>query len=90
VNAVALTDNPVLDGTSTSGQVTISGPAASGGQIVDLQSSDPRVTVPGSVVVTATQTTASFAVNTSVGPTGHVDVDRIDRNQQRQYSAQRR
>jgi hypothetical protein len=68
VNAVAVTDNPVLDGTSTSGQVTISGPAASGGQVVDLQSSDPRVTVPGSVVVTATQTTASFAVNTSVGP----------------------
>src|SRR4051812_13051027 len=68
VNAVAVTDNPVLDGTSTSGQVTISGVAASGGQPVDLQSSDPGVTVPASVLVPVGQSSAGFVVNTTAGP----------------------
>jgi hypothetical protein len=68
MSGIGLSENPVLTGRSTSGQVTISGAAPSGGQPVTLQSSDPtRVVVPASVVVAAGQTTATFPVNTTVG-----------------------
>ncbi|MGA9372957.1 MAG: hypothetical protein WBV53_14000 [Solirubrobacterales bacterium] len=67
MNAVSVTDNPVLVGSSTFGQVTISGPAPSAGQPVSLQSDNPNVTVPPSVVVAADQTTASFPVDTAAG-----------------------
>jgi trimeric autotransporter adhesin len=69
MSGIGLSENPVLAGSSTSGQVTINGNAPSGGQPVTLQSSDTtRVTVPASVVVPAGQTTASFPVNTTSGP----------------------
>jgi hypothetical protein len=69
MSAIGVTDNPILAGNSTSGLVTISGTAPSGGQPVTLQSSDPtRVTVPASVVVAAGQTTAGFSVGTTSGP----------------------
>jgi hypothetical protein len=69
MSAIDLTDNPVLVGSSTFGQVTISGPAPSGGQEVTLTSSDltNKVTVPASVVVAAGLTTATFPVNTMAG-----------------------
>jgi hypothetical protein len=70
VNAIGVTDNTVLSGDSTTGQVTLSGQAPSGGQSVDLQSSDTSVTlVPATVVVAAGQTTAPFSVNTTQGQT---------------------
>jgi hypothetical protein len=70
VNALSVATSPVLAGTGTSGQVTLSDVAPSGGQSVALQSSDPsRVTVPASVVVAAGQTSASFPVGTTAGST---------------------
>ena len=67
VSGIGVTDNPVLAGQSTSGQLTISGPAPTGGQPVSLQSSDGSVSVPASVVVPAGQTAASFTVGTTGG-----------------------
>jgi hypothetical protein len=71
VTTVGVTDSTVLAGTGTSGQVTISDPAPSGGKSVDLQSSDTSVTLPTTpattVVVAAGQTTATFSVGTTLG-----------------------
>jgi hypothetical protein len=68
VSAVSVAANPVLAGNATTGQVTVDGAAPSGGQPVDLQSSNPsRVSVPASVVVAPGQTSASFPVATTVG-----------------------
>jgi hypothetical protein len=68
MSAIAVTDNPILGGRSTSGQVTISGVAPSGGQPVTLQNTNPAdVSVPASVVVPSGQTTAGFLVGTTDG-----------------------
>jgi hypothetical protein len=67
MRAIGVTDNPILGGTPTSGQVTINGAAPSGGQPVALHSSDPTVTVPTGVVVATGQTTAGFSVDTTHG-----------------------
>jgi hypothetical protein len=70
MSAIGVTDNPILGGNSTSGQVTINGAAPSGGQPVTLQSSDPsRASVPASLIVPAGQTTTSFPVDTTDGVT---------------------
>jgi hypothetical protein len=76
VSGVSLGATPVLAGSGTTGLVTISDPAPSGGQAVTLQSSDPsRVTVPGSVVVAGGQTTANFSVGTNnLGPNVNVTI----------------
>jgi hypothetical protein len=65
VSGLSLAANPVFAGNSTIGQVTLDAAAPSAGQQVDLLSSDPSVGVPGSVLVTAGHTTASFAVTTT-------------------------
>jgi hypothetical protein len=65
VASVSATPNPVFAGNSTTGLVTVDAPAPSGGQQVDLQSSDSSVDVPASVIVAPTQTTATFQVNTT-------------------------
>ncbi len=68
MSSVTVADNPVLATVSTSGQVTISGNAPTGGQSVALQSSVPgRVTVPSSVIVAAGQKTATFPIGTTAG-----------------------
>lgn len=68
VASVGVSPNPVLAGSSTTGSVTLDAAAPSGGQTVDLMSSDAsRVSVPTAVVVAAGQTSASFAVNTTSG-----------------------
>jgi hypothetical protein len=67
MSGISATENPVLDGSSTSGQVTINGNAPAAGQPVTLQSDSARVTVPGNVVVAAGQTTASFSIDTTSG-----------------------
>jgi trimeric autotransporter adhesin len=70
MSAIGVTDNPILGGNPTSGQVTINGAAPSGGQSVTLQSSDPsRAAVPATLIVPAGQTTASFPVTTTDGAT---------------------
>jgi hypothetical protein len=67
MSAIDVTDNPVLAGSPTVGQVTISAPAPSGGQAVALQSDTARAAVPSSVSVPAGQTTANFGVSTTAG-----------------------
>jgi hypothetical protein len=75
VSGVSLAVSPVLAGTGTTGLVTISDAAPSAGQAVTLQTSDPsRVTVPGSVVVAAGQTTANFSVGTTAGSNVNVTI----------------
>jgi hypothetical protein len=70
VSDVTVASNPVLAGDSTTGQVTISGPAPSGGQTVTLESADSSVaSAPPSVVVPAAQTVASFPVSTGTAGT---------------------
>src|SRR6266700_3894325 len=52
---------------SSTGTVTLSGPAPSGGAVVSLSSSNPSVaSVPASVTVPAGATSATFKVNTSL------------------------
>lgn len=63
----SLTLNPtsVSGGNSSTGTVTLSGPAPSGGATVTLQSGNTSVaTVPSSVTVQAGQTSATFTVST--------------------------
>ncbi len=64
----ALTLNPasVLGGSNSTGTVTLSGPAPTGGATVTLSSSNPSaasIPAPGSVTVPAAATTATFTVN---------------------------
>jgi hypothetical protein len=68
MSALGLTDNPVLAGSPTVGQLTISGPAPSGGQAVTLSSNSARAEVPSSVIVAANQTKATFPITTTAGP----------------------
>lgn len=68
VTAVSCTPNPVKGGLNTTGKVTISGPAAPGGLVVTLGTTNAAVAAPasGTVTVPAGATTATFTVHTSV------------------------
>jgi hypothetical protein len=63
----SLTLNPanVFGGQSSTGTVTLTGPAPAGGAQVLLSSSDGAASVPSSVIVPAGATSATFTVNTS-------------------------
>jgi hypothetical protein len=63
----SLTLNPanVIGGQSSTGTVTLTGPAPAGGAQVLLSSSNNAARVPSSVIVPAGATTATFTVNTS-------------------------
>ena len=64
----ALTLNPasVRGGSTSTGRVTLSGPAPAGGAVINLSSSNPSVaTVPASIVVPAGATSATFSVSTA-------------------------
>jgi hypothetical protein len=75
IQSLSLNDNPLLGGTSGTAQVILASPAPTGGQPVTLGSADTtRVTVPDSVHVAAGQTTASFPVDTTVGPPTSVEL----------------
>jgi hypothetical protein len=64
VVSVEITPSTVVGGDHASGIVTLSGPAPAGANVA-LSSSDPSVTVPGSVVVPAGRKTSSeFSVST--------------------------
>jgi uncharacterized repeat protein (TIGR03803 family) len=65
VTALALDPTSVLAGQTSTGTVTLSSPALSGGTVVSLASSISGVTVPATVKVSAGKTTATFAVKTS-------------------------
>ncbi len=69
VTSLSLSPSSVLGGPlgSSTGTVTLSRPAPSGGAVVSLSSSKPSVaSVPASVTVPARATSATFTVNTSV------------------------
>jgi len=75
IDTLTLNDNPLLGGTSGTGQVVLAAPAPTGGQPVTLGSADPtRVTTPDSVHVAAGQTTASFPIDTTVGAPTSVEL----------------
>jgi outer membrane protein assembly factor BamB len=55
----------VLGGTSTTGTVTLLGPAESAGTLVTLSCNSPLAIVPATVLVPANQSSVSFTVNTT-------------------------
>lgn len=67
VSHLSVTPNPVFAGNSATGHVTLDDVAPSGGQVVDLDSTNSSVDVPGSVLVPTGDTTATFSVDTTPG-----------------------
>ncbi|MBZ5555311.1 MAG: cadherin-like domain-containing protein [Acidobacteriia bacterium] len=66
VSSVTLNPTSVLGGNSSTGTVTLNGPAPAGGAVVTLSSSNTAAAqVPASVTVVANATTATFTVTTS-------------------------
>jgi hypothetical protein len=65
VSALTLSPSAVTSGTSSTGTVTLSGAAPTGGLAVSLASSSAVASVPASVTVPAGATSASFNVSTS-------------------------
>jgi hypothetical protein len=66
LSSLTLSPSSVTGGNSSTGTVTLSGPAPAGGALVLLSSSNTgAATVPSSVTVPAGATSATFAVNTS-------------------------
>ena len=69
LSSLSLKPSSVVGGPlgSSTGTVTLSGPAPSGGAVVSLSSSNPSVaSVPASVTVPAGATSATFTVHTSI------------------------
>ena len=65
VSGLALSPNPVAGGSSSTGTVTMTAAAPSGGAVVSLTSSNTAVaTVPSTVAVPAGATSATFTVST--------------------------
>ena len=65
LSSVTLSPGSVNGGSSSTGTVTLSGAAPSGGALVNLSSNSTSVTVPSGVTVAAGATSATFSVNTS-------------------------
>jgi hypothetical protein len=65
VSSVMLNPTSVTGGTSSTGTVTLSGPALTGGAVVNLSSSTSVATVPASVTVAVGASSATFTVSTS-------------------------
>ncbi len=66
VTSISLSPSSVQGGSSSTGTVTLNGPAPAGGAVVTLSSSNPAAAiVPGSVTVAANATTATFSVTTN-------------------------
>ena len=75
VSSVALTPNSVTGGTPSSGTVTLSGPAPTGGAIVSLSDNSSAAQTPASVTIAAGSTSATFSTTTSaVGSVTNVTV----------------
>ena len=67
-SSVTMTPNAVVGGVSSTGRVTINGPAGPDGAVVTLVSSSPKVTVPATVTVPAGATSATFTASTATVP----------------------
>jgi hypothetical protein len=65
VSSLTLNPTSVFGGQSSTGTVTLTGPAPAGGAQVFLSSSNGAASVPSSVLVPAGATSAKFTVNTS-------------------------
>jgi len=65
VSNMTLNPTTVVGGNNSTGTVTLSAAAPSGGDVVSLSSNSAAASVPGSVTVAAGSTTASFTVTTS-------------------------
>jgi hypothetical protein len=65
LSAVAISPTSVVGGASSTGTVTLTAAAPTGGLAVALSSSSAAATVPGSVTVPAGATTATFTVTTT-------------------------
>ena len=65
-SSLALGVSTVVGGTSTTGTITISGPAPVGGTVVSLASSSLSALVPTSVTIPAGQMTTTFIVSTNL------------------------
>jgi N-acetylneuraminic acid mutarotase len=66
LSSFTLNPTSVRGGLASTGTVTVSAPAPSGGAVITLVSSNPNVaTVPASIIVPAGATSASFSVTTS-------------------------
>ena len=65
LSSLAVSPTSVNGGSSSTGTVTLSGAAPSGGAVVNLSSSASAATVPSSVTVIAGYNSATFTVNTS-------------------------
>ena len=63
--SVTVSPTSVLGGASSTGTVTLSGPAPTGGRVVELASNLAAASVPASVTVVAGATTATFTVTTT-------------------------
>jgi len=65
ISSLALSPNVVLSGTPSTGTVTLTGPAPTGGAVIALTSSDTTVaTVPASLTIPARASTGTFTVAT--------------------------
>ncbi len=73
LQSVSLSPNSVPGGTSSTGTVTLSGPAGPGGTTVSLGDNSASATVPANVIVQAGQTSANFQV-TTLGVDGQTTV----------------
>ncbi|HEY6342078.1 MAG TPA: choice-of-anchor tandem repeat GloVer-containing protein [Bryobacteraceae bacterium] len=60
VSSLTFTPASITNGGSTTGTITLSGPAPSGGSVVSLSSGYPYLDVPGTVTVPAGSTSATF------------------------------
>src|SRR5216683_1964512 len=65
LSSVGLNPTSVTGGSSSTGTVTLDGPAPSYGAVVSLSSSASAATVPASVTVASGATSATFTVNTT-------------------------
>jgi hypothetical protein len=65
LSSVTLSPGRVNGGSSSTGTVTLTGSAPTGGSMVNLSSNNTSATVPSSVTVAAGATSATFSVNTS-------------------------
>ena len=65
LSSVTLGPTDVTGGSSSTGTVTMNGPAPTGGAVVSLSSSDPSVTLPATVTIPEGTTSTSFNMTTS-------------------------
>jgi len=72
VSAVSMNPTTVVAGNSSTGTVTLNGPAPSGGALVGISSTSSFVQVPSTITIAQGQTTGTFTATTTVFTAGSV------------------